>query len=174
MIGLVAIGRKREDDGLVSDLAECHQRIRDAVKLAIALAEAPVLDDCVARDTAIQLNRFFTTAYRQHASEEDDLISPLLAGRSTAMDIALAEMHATHASFSGCIASFLMACFAVVRAPRCRWALLPHALLLRAVVLPHLDLEERVMFPALRALPAATHRRVLREMRQRRQAPTKR
>jgi hypothetical protein len=174
MIGLVAIGTKRDDHGLAGDLADCHQRIRDAVKLAIAVAEAPQLDDVVVKDIALQLHRFFSKTYREHAAEEDELISPLLEGRSAGMDRALEEMHATHVTYRGCMTSFLLACHTLVQSPSCRWALLPHALLLNAVLLPHLDLEERVMFPTLRALPASTQARVLRALHQRRQASTKR
>ena len=148
-------------------LVECHQRIREFLQLAISLGEAKCVTDVEARDVARRIHTYFTRTFPVHVADEEDVLRPVLGGRSVDVDAALWTMHVEHSTYLGCIASFLSVCQKVIDVPTRRGALLPHARLLRALLLPHLELEERVLLPALCALPAEMQETVARAIRRR-------
>lgn len=165
---LVQLGSRSTTTDVVDLLLECHARIRNFLAMAHRLAitdEAPADER---RAVASQVHRYFTSAFPMHLADEDELLATALAGRVP--DDALATMRADHVDHAPAIARLVEACASIMRDPQ------PCPELLAAVehatteLEPHLDLEERALFPALRTLPRDVTDDIRAAMRARRDA----
>jgi hemerythrin-like domain-containing protein len=171
---LVQIGQRTAHEDLVDLLAECHTRIRRFLELARTLAANQTAAEGEARSVAGQIRRYFSAAFPHHVRDEDQLIAPRLAGSSAKLDEVTAQLHEDHVQHADAIAYLVGICADIERDPR---LLAPRADELRhaaAVVTerlePHLELEERELFPAVRELSAETKAAIRSEMRQQREA----
>ncbi|HUS28881.1 MAG TPA: hemerythrin domain-containing protein [Kofleriaceae bacterium] len=169
---LVRIGARTNTEDVVDLLAGCHARIRQFLTMSQRLATDAASDDDV-RDTAAQIHRYFTSAFLDHVLDEDELITPRLVGRSDKLDAILAAMHRDHAQHAGLIRRLVSECEIIEKDPRLAGALgaelLDIAKLLEAELVPHLELEERELFPAIRGLPQSVRDEIREAMRQRRE-----
>ena len=140
--------------------------------MAHALAVTPKISDAEARNVAAQVRRYFATAFLHHIADEDELIAPRLAGKG--VDDVLERMHRDHVRHADSVALLVGLCDAIERDPRelatSKDELVRAAALATSFLEPHLELEERALFPAIRALPAATRDEIRAGMRQRREA----
>ncbi len=169
---LVQLGQRSNSGDVVDLLSECHGRIRHFLELASRLAATPEVEPVVVQATAGQVRRYFAEAFPLHLSDEDELIAPRLRGRSSRIDDALARLHADHVAHEPLVGAVIEVCTALRREPRrldARAAeLAAAAAALRSALEPHLLLEEREIFPALRTLPAQEREAIKRGMRDRR------
>jgi iron-sulfur cluster repair protein YtfE (RIC family) len=169
---LVTLGKPRAPDDLVELLAACHERIRGFLTLAHRLAEALEAPLSDIRATAGHIRRYFAESLPQHIADEDAVVSPHLAGRTPALDAALATMSADHAEHAAAVGRLVALAAAIEHEPRQIAAvaddLATAATALRALLVPHLALEEQTIFPALRALPQVELEALRAAMRERR------
>jgi hemerythrin-like domain-containing protein len=171
---LVQIGQRTAHEDLVDLLAECHTRIRRFLELARTLAANRTAPESEAHDVAAQIRRYFSSAFPHHLRDEDQLIAPRLAGSSTKIDEVMRQLHEDHVQHAESIAYLVGICADIERDPRQlaqRAGELRHA---AAVVTehlePHLELEERELFPAVRGLSADAKAAIRSEMRQQRES----
>jgi len=171
---LHSLSRKPSSDTLVGALLECHARIRHFSAVARALADATGRSDADLVGAAEDVRRYFEQALPLHARDEDDSIAPRLLGREPTVDAALATMRSQHDEHRPSLTELVSVCDTIARAPGEHEAL--RARLSRVVehLVPqfevHMELEERVIFPAvLRWLDADVQDLVRRELRARRQ-----
>lgn len=155
-------------------LRECHDRIRQHMRGAIALGTVAAGDPAIA-PTAAALHRYFSVALPLHSQDEDESVGPRLAatGLPRVIARAVADMTAQHADIDAVLARLVPAWLRLSRDPsaldQCREALVRDTLQLDALWAVHLDLEERVIFPLIPVrLDAGTRAAIAVEMRQRR------
>lgn len=169
---------KRRDAGpadLVALLAACHERIRRFVALAhrVATHEDAPGDEITA--ACEQVDRYFTLALPLHVADEEESIAPRLRGRSSAVDGALDTMKRQHRAHEPELVAFLRAVGAVGRDPgdeAAKAALLERARDLDAELTEHLEMEETVLFPAIREhLSPDVQAEIVAELRKRRGDP---
>jgi len=165
-------GKDRDDGDVVDALLECHGRIRDMLAIAARLgaADAPGAEDV--RTAAARVRRYFVEALPRHVADEEEDLQPRLVGRDPAVDAALATMHADHAEHERDLGRFLELCATLEQDParhgELAAALAGAAATVASRLAPHLELEEQVIFPAVRALPAAEREAISAAMRARR------
>ena len=162
---MLQIGRKQAGETLVGLLLGCHERIRSFLAMA-ALIDSAAPDVDVA-DAAARVRRYFSQALPLHVEDEEESILPRLQGRSPEVDAALDRMHSEHLEHVAPLRSFLDR----LREPLCaRKELASSAKALLAAFEPHLEAEERVVFPAINALLTFDEQQaIVRELRARRQ-----
>ena len=168
------VGRAGPDDSLVELVMACHARIRRFTAMAVTLA-APATQGRPAAeiaDGADAVRRYLAVALPLHVADEDASITPRLRGRAPEVDAALARMHAEHEGHAPLLEAVIELCAAIARAPGDQAALAPArapaAGALEAALLAHLEEEERVILPAIAALPAAEQAAIVAELRARR------
>lgn len=169
---LVQLGQRRATGDLVDELVECHGRIRKFLGFGRALASTAGVPREEVHMVAGQIRRYFAVAFPMHRQDEEELIAPVLAEAEAELDAALAKMVHDHADHAAQVVRLVELCADLEREPE----LLPrHAAELAAIVgdleaelEPHLQLEEHLIFPALRELPRARRDEILRAMRARR------
>jgi hypothetical protein len=170
----IGTGKRPTSDEPVDELLACHQRIRDMLALALRIGgSADAAADEVAA-AAARVRRYFVEALPRHVEDEEASLLPRLRGRSPALDAALAAMHEQHAAHGPLEQALIAVCGELAADPLCHAAraALPDAVAaLDAAYAVHLAGEERVVFPALAALPDAERRAVRAEMRARRGLP---
>ena len=150
---------------LIGHLLACHDRIRRFVALAAqaggaAAGEAEIAEACAA------VERYFERALPFHIDDEERSIAPRLLGKRADVDEALRTMEAQHHAHEALIAKMLVASRALREAPASatsRERLRAAAARLAAEFEPHLDLEERVVFPAVRSLLGAEEQAQIRQ-----------
>jgi iron-sulfur cluster repair protein YtfE (RIC family) len=174
--GLAGIGPPAAPADVVDLLVECHGRIRTFLGLARRIAEARGVADAEIAEAAAAVRRYFAEALPLHARDEEESVLPLLAGHDPGLDDALARMRAEHAEHGEPLARLLEACGTLSGEPgaleRVRPALLAAAADLEAHFAVHLEAEERVVFPAIRAhLDPEARARIAQELRARRAPP---
>jgi hemerythrin-like domain-containing protein len=169
---LVQIGQRTQHEDLVDLLAECHARIRRFLSLAASLADDRATPENEARSVAGQIRRYFSSAFPQHVADEDELVTPRLTGTNARLDQVLAQLHDDHVHHADAIAHLVDICADIERDPRTVRAgeLRSAAERLIQQLEPHLCVEERELFPAVRALPAEIQTAIRAAMRQRREA----
>lgn len=170
---LHTIGKKQSSDGdLVDMLLECHGRIRNFSGLAIAVGERADVSPSEVAEVCARVERYFSQALPLHVRDEEESILPRLRGRSAAVDAALDRMHEQHALHEDILGRMLASCAALranPEAPDARGALLAVARPLWSVFEPHLEAEEQIIFPAIRALLSPEERAaIVGELRERR------
>lgn len=171
---LVTLGARAKSDDLVDLLASCHRKIRQHVVFARRLAsEAQNHRDDEIRATAGQVRRYFALALPLHIADEDQTIAPMLRRMGGSVAEALAVMASDHAKHQPLIDRLVDLCTELELDPARRSALAHElgqvAAQLATELAEHLELEERVVFPALRALPAADRSELVVAMRRRRE-----
>ena len=152
---IVRIGERAGGDGdAVDSLIACHQRIRSFLALGARIAEEGGAPGEVA-DACRRIERYFRQAMPLHMADEEESILPRLRGREAAVDRALADMHEQHAAHEPALAAFTAAAVALAAEPTTparRLQLGASGRALDAELSPHLELEEAIVFPAMRRL----------------------
>ncbi|MEZ4395234.1 MAG: hemerythrin domain-containing protein [Polyangiales bacterium] len=168
---LVSLGRTPRREGLVDLLLACHARIRSFASMAERLGD-PAPDDGQVVAACDAVARYFGDALPLHARDEEESLLPRLAGRDPALDDALLRMRREHADHVAALRDLLDRCEALRASPGVfarRAELARAARHLRAAFEPHLEREEREVFPAADALLTDDERRAaVAEMRARR------
>lgn len=162
---LLQIGRARRDQPALpnasdplDELAACHTRILHFTRLAARLGEAPEASDQAIVEAAESVARYYTRALPKHAEDEDCSLAPLLWACDPPKIVrdALQTMQGEHVELDRLVAAAAPRWLAVASDPGSRRALAPDlisdARALGAFWSRHLGLEERVVFPAARAL----------------------
>lgn len=170
---LVTLGARSSGEDVVDLLAACHRRIRQHLVLARRLVAAgPHAPPHEVRETAQRVARYFGVAFPLHIADEDQTIAPRLADAGDAVTKALAQMSADHVEHQADIDRLVAVCSEIEQDPTQLTALAAElSLLVEAISLQmatHLELEENVVFPALRLLDAAERGALLSQMRERR------
>lgn len=174
---MLTIGSKRPagDQDVVDLLLECHERIRSFCEVAVRIAEAPRPSAAEIADAAERVRRYFVEALPLHARDEEESILPRLAGRDPGLNQALVDMHREHGEHEPLLERVVALAGELARAPDRHAALARElgrvASELRAQFDVHLAAEERVIFPAIRALVSEADRRVMLEELRARRAP---
>jgi iron-sulfur cluster repair protein YtfE (RIC family) len=160
-----SIGTRRGDgEGDVVDrLVECHGRIRDVLALAEKIATTRDVPADELRAAADRVRRYLTEALPLHVADEEQELLPRLRGRSVEIDAALATMHGEHREHDPLVARMIAAC-AVADVN----AVGEVAAVLGPAMRAHLEVEEKVVFPALRALPVEEQEAIVAAMKARR------
>ncbi len=170
---IVQLGQRSRHGDVDALLSECHLRIRRFVSLARRIPTQPQARAEEVKDVAAQIVRYFTLGFPLHLLDEDELVMPRLIGQDRELDLALARMHADHGEHAGHVARVVELCVALEREPHALATLSTElagaAAALHAVIEPHLLLEERVIFPALRLLPPPVRDEIRAGMQARRQ-----
>lgn len=155
-------------------LTECHERIRQHMRGATALASATDGDMAIAA-TAQAVHRYFTVALPLHAQDEDESVGPRLAATDLDGDTrrAVANMTAQHEDIDAVLARLVPAWAQLSERPSAlgsiRETLASDTAALADLWRIHLDLEERIVFPLIgRQLDAAAREAIVAEMRSRR------
>jgi iron-sulfur cluster repair protein YtfE (RIC family) len=161
----------REDD-LLALLLDCHERIRRFAALARTAGERGNAPEAQVVDACASVERYFTQALPLHVQDEEESILPRLRGLAPEVDRALDDMASQHTAHALHLPAMLAASASVraePSAPDRRAALAEVAVALEQELESHLQLEETVIFPAIRALlPAAVQAEIVKELRARR------
>jgi iron-sulfur cluster repair protein YtfE (RIC family) len=166
-----SIGTRRGDGGegdVVDRLVECHGRIRDVLALAEKIATTPDVPADELRAAAERVRRYLTEALPLHVADEEQELLPRLRGRSVEVDAALATMHGEHHEHDPLVGRMIAACEAADPA-----AVGAVVATLAPAMREHLELEEKVVFPALRALPIEDQDAIVAAMKARRTKPSR-
>jgi len=155
-------GEEREGD-VVDSLLTCHRRIRSFLELAARVGRGGDPAEQVA-EACGQIGRYFRDAMPLHVADEEQSILPRLRGRDPAVDQALAAMHEQHSAHEAQLAELLSA----VAEPASRARIAAAAAALAEALAPHLELEEAVLFPAIRRLDERELAAIAAEVRARR------
>jgi iron-sulfur cluster repair protein YtfE (RIC family) len=169
---LVQIRKHGAETDVVDLLLECHERIRTFLKMASDLAAVRSAPDDEVRSVAAQIHRYFSEALPMHIADEQEQILPQIASWSPELDRALAQMMDEHVEHTHWVDRLTAICAILTSDPRQLAAVGPElgrvARELTAEMARHLDVEERVIFPALRQLTTEQRDEILRAMRERR------
>lgn len=172
---LHAIGKNARSEELVELLLACHGRIRTFIDLAVMIGEGTDAPDESVVDASARVQRYFSEALPLHMEDEEEGVLPRLYGRSAELDGALERMREEHDLHGGCVRRLLALCTSLRATPSdasARVALATTAEQLRAAFEPHLEAEERIVFPAIRNLLSITEQQAMvLELRARRQPP---
>ncbi|HWV39646.1 MAG TPA: hemerythrin domain-containing protein [Vulgatibacter sp.] len=173
---VVSIGAnraKRRVGDPVEMLEHCHARIRTFSTLALAAGTKEASDD-ERRDACARVERYFSIALPLHVRDEEDSVLTRLMGKDPEVDRALATMEEQHERHEARLAELLAATRAVGERPsdpaaRDRLAAAAQVVVDEFAV--HLEMEERVLFPAIeRLLSPEAKAEIVAEQRARRQA----
>lgn len=169
---LVPLGKRQGTEDVVELLLECHVRIRKFLAMAENLAAARDANPDEIRDVAAQVRRYFAESLPLHVADEQEQILPRIASWSTEIDRALATMTDDHSAHVASVDRLIALCDTLVRDPDQHAAVAAELATIAAHLTSemgrHLEIEERVIFPALRRLPAEQRDEMLRAMRERR------
>lgn len=150
-MAIVRIGERGHGDGdVVDSLLACHHRIRSFLALAARVGQGGDPADQIAQACG-QIARYFREALPLHVADEEESILPRLHGRDAGVDGALAAMQEQHSEHAAQLAELA----AALAEPGSRARIAAAAAALEAAFAPHLDLEEAVVFPAIRQLLSA-------------------
>ncbi len=173
-ISPLATPQSKTEDA-VDLLSGCHDRIRHFTGAAVKLAHAQGATPDDIGQTAARIHRYYTVSLPLHEADEEDTLRPRLAVfADEKMSHALAAMHDQHQAIDELLERLLPLLVLVKSNP----GILPQVAaemcsITRAlddVFRAHLQMEEEVIFPAIRvALPESVREEMLREMRARRE-----
>lgn len=171
---LVKIGKRDVSTDAVGLLLECHERIRKFLAMARTLAAARGVPADELRGVAGQVRRYFAESLPLHIADEHEALAPRLAGSGAEVAAALARMDADHDDHAPHVTHLVALCDELVRDPGRLPAVADElaavANRLTDELGSHLELEERVIFPALRKLPARELDAIRVAMRERRES----
>lgn len=173
---LTQIGQRasREGGELYIALSECHHRIRLYLNLARQLAVAEDVSPRERREAARAVRRYFSLGLPLHVADEEELITPLLAGTDPHLDQALRMMNDEHDEHDRHVQRLIVLCHILEHDPLhgdARAELARLATYLDGAFERHLALEEAIVFPALRRCPPAVQAALYTAIRRRRQRP---
>jgi iron-sulfur cluster repair protein YtfE (RIC family) len=172
---LVSLGHgpHREQRDVVDMLLACHERIRAFTGLARRLGSATDASEAEVRDAAATIGRYFREGLPLHVLDEEELVVPRLVGRDAALDAALATMASEHTSHAPVCERLIAVCDALAQRPGQLHELATELAEVGAILdtdfTTHLAAEERLVFPALAALPDADRMAIAAAMQARRQ-----
>ena len=149
---IVKLGARTTGEDAVDLLAACHERIRkfSAMACAIAKAQGDV------REAAGAVRRYFAEAFPLHVADEEELLE------------LPARIHDEHVAHAPLIDRLVALCAGIEAGGPVPPELGPLAEQLRKELDEHLSIEERDVFPAIRALPDAERARMREAIRARR------
>ena len=151
---IVKLGARTTGNDVVDLLAACHERIRKFSAMACAIAKGQGAD---AREAAGAVRRYFAEAFPLHVADEEELLE--LPQR----------IHDEHISHAPQIERLVALCAQIEAGAPVPAELGPLAEKLRTELDEHLAIEERDVFPAIRALPDDVRARMRDAIRARRQ-----
>jgi iron-sulfur cluster repair protein YtfE (RIC family) len=162
-------------------LADCHERIRHFVTVAVRLARSTQASPRIIVDTASTLRRYFGAALPLHERDEEDCVAPRLleARPGRAVEHAVARMAGDHRAIDETIGELdsMWARITVRPADLIDLGedLRAKARMLSSLYEGHLQLEEETIWPAIvEHVPDGTRRAMLRAIRERRTSETRR
>ena len=176
---LFQIGHKARADDSSGEpaplLLACHERIRTNVALSLRLGVAAGAPEPHVAEAAAAVRRYFGVALALHEADEELTLAPRLrAGGGAELADALDAMAAEHVRLHVILAALDPLWGRLVARPdelaSTSAALLEGSRQLDALFRVHLEMEERVVFPATLALSAPDRAAIANEMRERRQA----
>jgi len=150
---IVKLGARTTGEDVVDLLASCHERIRKFSAMACAIANGQGADR---REAAGAVRRYFAEAYPLHVADEEELLE------------LPARIHDDHVNHQAAIDQLVAACAGIAAGGPVPPDLSPLAERLRKELDEHLAIEERDVFPAIRALPEAERARMRDAIRARR------
>jgi len=159
-------------------LLGCHQRIRHFTATAKNLAHAQGATHDEIRMAAAGVHRYYSVSLPLHEADEEDSVRPRLdALDDERVHHALAAMHDQHQAIDELIERLLPLLQMVERNPaaleQAGGEMCTITKGLEEIFSAHLQLEEEVIFPAIRAhLPSGDRTAILAEMQARRQQGT--
>ena len=159
-------------------LLGCHQRIRHFTATAKNLAHAQGATHDEIRMAAAGVHRYYSVSLPLHEADEEDSVRPRLdALDDERVHHALAAMHDQHQAIDESIERLLPLLQMVQRNPaaleQAGGEMCTITKGLEEIFSAHLQLEEEVIFPAIRAhLPSGDRTAILAEMQARRQQGT--
>ena len=173
---LIGKGPKQTSEDLVDLLLECHQRIRSFSALALAVSGQSDFQSNETVDACKRVQKYFSEALPLHVKDEEESILPRLVGRSREVDDALAQMQAQHRTHETPLRQLLELCGNLRALPEetsdARAELRDLANSLQSEFARHLDLEEAIIFPAVRVhLLTDEQAAIVHELRARRKVP---
>lgn len=169
-MSLLGIGQRPPTKETPASLVlDCHQRIRSFTQLSVRLAEADAPESELA-EAAARVHRYFTVALPLHVADEEESIAPRLLLVASQVADAIERMEREHLEHVDLLARLISAWAALKRGARPPSELSANARQLQAALDAHLEAEERIIVPALAALPETDARAILQEMRRRRGA----
>lgn len=164
----------RAGEGPVDLLLACHDRIRGFGDLAARLAASPPAPEDRVADAALLVLRYFTLAFpHHHADEEESVVPRLRKVEDASLEAALDALGAQHAAILEALPRLVSRWRVIAEDPAALVDLAPDlrdlTARLRDLLDVHLELEERVVFPAIQErLGPADRDRIVQEMRARR------
>jgi hemerythrin-like domain-containing protein len=160
---------------IVDLLIECHDRLRTNIDTLKQFGEACDLNLAQVGDAADTLRRYFRDALPLHAADEEASVLPRLRGLDGRLDEELDIMCAEHDAQEPILTEVLRICGELTvnpaRHPARRDTLRALAASLERHFGKHIEREETIIFPAIRArLDVAAREEMVRELRARRDA----
>jgi iron-sulfur cluster repair protein YtfE (RIC family) len=155
-------------------LVGCHQRIRHFTGVAVRLAHAQGFAEQEIVQAAAGVHRYYSVSLPLHEADEEQSLQPRLsAAGDDKVRHALLAMSDQHQAIDDLLERLLPLLVMVQSSPATLHAAGPEMCSITAALdemfRAHLQLEEEVIFPAIRAaLPADVRDEMLREMQQRR------
>ena len=136
----------------VALLLGCHQRIRHFTRMAVELSRGAAPAEQVGA-AARSVQRYYTQALPLHEADENDSVYPRLRAAAPPAELAAANqaMVDQHRGLNALIADLVPQWEAIALDPAQAPASGPGAQALQVAWHEHLGLEERVIFPSLRA-----------------------
>lgn len=150
---IVRLGARTTGEDVVDLLAACHERIRKFSAMACAVAKGQGTD---LREAAGAVRKYFAEAFPLHVADEEELLE--LPQR----------IHDDHVAHAPAIDRLVALCAGIEAGGPVPPELGPLAEKLRKELDEHLSIEERDVFPAIRALPDAERARMRDAIRARR------
>jgi hemerythrin-like domain-containing protein len=166
------IGARSASSDLLASLRACHSRIREHIALATRLATETGHPREEIRDVALQVKRYFTVAFPLHVEDEELTIAPRLARLGSEVGVALATVAGEHDAHRPMIEWMVSVMERIAAEPehlaRMQGVLGQTLSVLMPLLDVHLEIEERVVFPALLRLEASERADIVAAMRARR------
>lgn len=165
---------KSKTEDAVDLLTGCHDRIRHFTDAAVRLAHAQGATANDISQTAARVHRYYTVSLPLHEADEEDTLRPrLTAIADERMSHALVAMHEQHQAIDELLERLLPLLVLVKANPDTLHAVAAEMCsitkALDEVFRAHLQMEEEVIFPAIRAsLPEEVRGAMVDEMRTRR------
>jgi iron-sulfur cluster repair protein YtfE (RIC family) len=150
---IVKLGARTTGGDVVDLLAACHEKIRKFSAMACAIANGQGAD---LREAAGAVRRYFAEAFPLHVADEEELLD--LPPR----------IHDDHVAHAVEVERLVALCAQIEAGSPVPAELGPLAEKLRIELDEHLALEERDVFPAIRALPDDVRARMRDAIRARR------
>ena len=149
-------GQNEPAEDAVDLLIGCHQRIRHFTATAARLAHAQGASSAEIRQAAAAVHRYYAVSLPLHEADEEDTLRPRLDGvGDERIHYALVAMHDQHQAIDELIERLAPLLLLVERNPAALYEaggeMCSITSTLEDVFAAHLQLEEEVIFPAIRS-----------------------